>query len=240
MDFYNRCQTIIAPSVTVADYLRTLGVRVPIEALSNGVDIERFFAYTPLEQTRRAYGLPQRPIILYLGRMEKAKSINVLIDAFAEVHRRADCHLLLVGGGDNLQDLASRIAKHGLSRSATLTGSIPYQSFDLVALYQVADIYVMPSSLETQSITTLEALAAGRPVVAANGGALPELIKDGVNGLLFRAGSSADLADRILTLLRDPTLRSRLSAAAVKTAAEHELQKSLQLFEDLYEKLLAR
>ncbi|OGD61632.1 hypothetical protein A3A71_00135 [Candidatus Berkelbacteria bacterium RIFCSPLOWO2_01_FULL_50_28] len=238
--FYNRCQAVTAPSVTVVNYLRSLGVRDPIEALSNGVDIDRFSAHTSTEQTRRSYGLPQQPIILYLGRMEKAKSINVLIDAFARVHRTVDCHLLLVGGGDNLQDLAAQIAKYGLSKSATLTGLIPYNSVDLAPLYQVADIYVMPSSIETQSITTLEALAAGRPVVAANGGALPELIKNGVNGILFRAGSSADLADRILTLLHDSTLRSRLSGAAVKTAAKHELQKSLQLFEDLYETTIRR
>jgi len=93
--------------------------------------------------------------------------------------------------------------------------------------------------METQSITTLEALAAGKPVVAANWGALPELIHDGQNGLLFEAGSSTDLATKIKVLLEDSDLRNRLSVAAVQTATEHELQKSLQLFEDLYVQLLA-
>jgi glycosyltransferase involved in cell wall biosynthesis len=237
--FYDQCQAVIAPSYTVVDYLRGLGVKAPLWALSNGVDIERFFAYLPLEQTRKAYNLPNVPTILYLGRLDKDKSLNVLINAFAKVKAETPCHLLLVGGGGKQSVLTRQISKYGLSQSATLTGSIPHHSLDLVALYQAADIFVMPSSIETQSITTLEALAAGRPVVAANGGALPELIHDGKNGLLFEAGSSADLASKILLLLRDRALRDKMSVAAVQTATEHELQKSLQLFEELYERLLA-
>ena len=236
--FYNRCQAVIAPSYTTVDYLRGLGVKVPLWALSNGVDIERFFAYIPIEQTRKAHNLPNVPIILYLGRLDKDKSLNVLIDAFARVRAQRPCHLLLVGGGGKQSALVRQIEKQGLSRSATLTGPIPHHSLDLVALYQVADIYVI-ASMETQSITTLEALAAGKPVVAANWGALPELIHDGQNGLLFEAGSSTDLATKIKVLLEDSDLRNRLSVAAVQTATEHELQKSLQLFEDLYVQLLA-
>lgn len=238
--FYNQCQAVIAPSYTVVDYLRGLGVKVPLWALSNGVDIERFFAYMPLEQTRKAYNLPNTPIILYLGRLDKDKSINVLIDAFARVRAQMPCHLLLVGSGGRQSALTRQVNKYGLNRSVTLTGSVPHHSLDLVALYQVADVFVMPSAIESQSITTLEALAAGRPVVAANGGALPELIHDELNGLLFDAGSSSDLAAKISSLLSDPAKRAKMSAAAVQTATEHELQKSLQLFEDLYERLLAR
>ncbi|MCR4277747.1 MAG: glycosyltransferase [Candidatus Berkelbacteria bacterium] len=236
--FYNQCQAVIAPSYTTVDYLRGLGVKVPLCALSNGVDIERFFAYIPLEQTRKAYNLPNMPIILYLGRLDKDKSLNILIDAFAQVRAQIPCHLLLVGGGDKQLSLARQIDKRGLSQWATLTGLIPHHSLDLVALYQVADIYVI-ASMETQSITTLEALAAGKPVVAANWGALPELIHDGQNGLLFEAGSSTDLATKIKKLLDDSDLRAQLSIAAIQTATEHELRKSLQLFEDLYVQLLA-
>lgn len=237
--FYNRCQAVIVPSNTVADYLRQLGVKVPVWALSNGVDIERFFAYMPLEQTRQAYKLPSVPIVLYLGRLDKDKSVNVLIDAFAKARTQTPCHLLLVGAGGKQSALTRQIAICGISRSATLTGSIPHHSLDLVALYQAADIFVMPSPFETQSITTLEALAAGRPVIAANSGALPELICDGVNGLLFNAGSADDLASKITMLIGEPDLRARLSVAALKTATGHELQKSLQLFEQLYTKLIS-
>lgn len=236
--FYNQCQAVIAPSYTVVDYLRALGVKVPLWALSNGVDIERFFAYLPIEQTRRSYNLPNLPTILYLGRLDRDKSLDVLIDAFALVRAETPCHLLLVGGGDKQSAIKRKIAKRSLSHAATLTGSIPYHSVDLVALYQAADMYVIASK-EAQSITTLEALAAGKPVVAANWGALPELIHDQVNGLLFEAGSEVDLAAKILVLLRNPSMRSEMSVAALQTATEHELGKSLQLFEDLYAQLLA-
>ena len=232
--FYNQCQAVITPSRSVISYWRRMGIKRPIFALSNGVDIERFFSFLPPEQTRKNYRLPNLPLILYLGRLDKDKAIDVLIKAVKEVSSAVRCHLVLVGGGDKRKKLSRLIKRLSLGSGVTFTGPIPHSSLDLVALYQAADIFVMPSAIETQSITTLEAMATGKPVIAANAGALPELIADGRNGLLFAPGDSNDLAKKLITLVRDKPLQERLSEAAVVTATEHELRKSLRLFVELY------
>jgi len=232
--FYNQCQAVITPSRSVISYWRRMGIKRPIFALSNGVDIERFFSFLPPEQTRKNYRLPNLPLILYLGRLDKDKAIDVLIKAVKEVSSAVRCHLVLVGGGDKRKKLSRLIKRLSLGSGVTFTGPIPHSSLDLVALYQAADIFVMPSAIETQSITTLEAMATGKPVIAANAGALPELIADGRNGLLFAPGDSNDLAEKLITLVRDKPLQERLSEAAVVTATEHELRKSLRLFVELY------
>ena len=83
----------------------------------------------------------------------------------------------------------------------------------------------MPSTAELQSLSTLEALAVGLPVVAANAGALPELVRDGENGLLFTPEDSAELSERLTQLVTHPALRRRMAKAAIATAAQHDRQR---------------
>jgi glycosyltransferase involved in cell wall biosynthesis len=108
---------------------------------------------------------------------------------------------------------------------------------DLAALFRAADLFVMPSELELQSIATLEAMASGRPVAAANACALPELVEDGRSGLLFRPGDPDDAARCLGRLGRDPGLRAEMGRRARARAEEHDLARTLRRFEQLYASL---
>lgn len=232
--FYNRCDVVVAPSQSAVDALRRMGTTSPLVALSNGIDLHRFFVYFPDGEIRWQYNLPSRPIVLYVGRIDRDKSLPVLIDAFGAVLKANSAQLVLVGGGNQLAALAKE-ARQKLGEFVTFTGPIDHDSENLVALYQLADIFCMPSDIETQSLSTLEAMAAGKPVVAAAGGALPELIQDGQNGRLFAPGDRSALATALLDLLTDPAECEHFGAVNLERVTHHELEESLGLYVTLYQ-----
>jgi glycosyltransferase involved in cell wall biosynthesis len=234
--FYNRCEAVVAPSQSAAGVLGKLGVKSKLVALSNGVNLDRFYAHYPSGVIRARWLLPKRKLILYVGRLDKDKAVDVLFGAMAETVRHYPCHLVLVGTG-NQKFVSKYLERFSLKGYVTQVGPIPHDSEELVGLYQAADIFVMPSSIETQSISTMEAAAAGRAIVAANAGALPELIIHNKTGLLFDSGNPKSLAEQLLVLLRDGTLRSRLGQAAQFKIVRHEQAHALGLYIKLYEEL---
>lgn len=231
--FYNDCDVVVAPSQSAVAALRKMGTTAPLVALSNGVDLHRFFVYFPLEEVRWRFAIPHRPIILYVGRIDPDKSINVLVDAFEELIKKRPAQLVLVGGGQKAEALM-KDARKRLGESVTFTGLINHESEDLVALYQLSDVFCMPSAIETQSISTLEAMAAGKPIVAADGGALPELISNHHNGLLFEPGNAPALATALDEILANPAEREHFGAVSLERVAQHELELSLGLYATLY------
>lgn len=234
IDFYNLCNAVTCPTETVAATLRARGVTQPLYALSNGVDIHRFYSFSSLQPLRAQYHLPHSPLILYVGRIDREKSLGTLIRALPEILSRTKAHLVLAGTGTALKTVQRAVKKYGMEAHVTFTGSIPHNDERLVSLYQAASVFVMPSALETQSIVTMEAMAAGKPIVAANSGALPELVQHGGNGLLFQPGNSHDLASKVATLLKDPALSAQMSEKSLELVARHELNGSLNLYEQVY------
>jgi glycosyltransferase involved in cell wall biosynthesis len=232
--FYNLCDAITCPTETVAHLLRAMGVTQPLYALSNGVDIHRFYSFTSLAPLRARYRLPSIPLVLYVGRLDKEKCLTTLLRSIPEVISKTPAHFVLAGVGKSFKSLKRLVKKLGIEHHVTFTGAIPHSDDNLVALYQAATIFAMPSDCETQSIVTMEAMAAGKPVVAANGGALPELVKDGENGLLFKPKNSFDLSQKLITLLKDPARCREMSEKSLEFIAKHELSSSLSLYEQVY------
>ena len=115
------------------------------------------------------------------------------------------------------------------------TGYVPAQ--DLPALLNSIDIFAMPSEAELQSIATLEAMGTGRPVLAADAQALPELVKNGVNGYLFKAGDVDDAARRIGQLTDEREYWPAMGAASLTLVRPHSLGNTLLRYEDLYRSL---
>jgi len=237
-EFYNRCEAVIAPSRIVAAKLSEWGVTKEIFTISNGVDIERFYSYTLPQAIRENWHLPAKPIVLYVGRLDKDKSLEVLFDAIPQILARRNAHFLIVGGGNDFAKLKERAKRLGVEHNITFTGPVPHESEDLPKLYQIADIFVIPSTIESQSIVTMEAMASGLPVIAANAGALGELIKDGRNGYLFEPANSEDLAVKIIELLKNSELAKKMGEQNIKDAVAHRIELVHDEIERLYEKIL--
>jgi glycosyltransferase involved in cell wall biosynthesis len=238
--FYNSCRYVITPSKTVKNQLESAGLKTRIKVVSNGVDLNRFFAYEPPSGIRAALHLPNHPIVLYVGRIDPEKSLDTLIRAVPIVLARHRAHFVLCGGGNLLEALRKRLRQERLTDSVTLLGPLDHDSELLPRIYQLAACFVIPSGMETQSIVTLEAMASGLPVVAARAAALPELVADGDNGLLFRFGDEQDLAAKINLLLEDEEMRRLMGRRSLENVVRHELQQNLARIEVVYDELVEK
>lgn len=237
--FYNDCDCVTCPTDTIKKELESWGVASPVVEISNGVDLERFYSYSSTTTVRHKYGLPSLPIVLYVGRIDKDKSLEVLIRAIPEVLRQLDAHFLFVGDGDEMGKLKSLAENLGVIRKITFLGWIDHYSPDLPQLYQLASVFAIPSSIEAQSIVTLEALASGLPVVGADGGALPELVITGENGYLFTPGDSLAMAEGIVRILRDRDMSESMRRKSLEIVSEHRIHESFARILNVYEEVLS-
>ena len=239
--YYDHCQLITAPSETTAADVRKLGVTAPVMVLSNGVEIDRFTQPVDRASIRQRFKLPDdEPVLLFVGRLDPDKSVDVLIRAVAIARATRPVYLVLVGDGDSANDLRQLAHRLGVAGSVSLTGRIPHDDPLLAGLFMLADLFVIASTIETQGIVVIEAMAAGLPVVAANANALPELVVSGETGELVEPGDAAAFATAMIALIDDPKLRASLSERARVSVQPHELNHCLDQFIAEYRRLLPR
>jgi 1,2-diacylglycerol 3-alpha-glucosyltransferase len=232
--FCNRCEYVTAPTMTALNLLYEHGLRAPAQAISNGIDLKKFSPGEPDEQLRQRFKLPgDRPIILSVNRLSQEKRIDVLIDAAAKMTR--DAHVAIASTGPAEAELRAKVEELGLMDKVSFLGFI--NEADLVPLYRLADIFAIPSEAELQSLTTMEAMACGQPVVAADAYALPELVHHQENGFLFQRGNSEEMARYLDTLVEDAALRKQMGAKSLEIIAKHDRNVVLDQWEALYRRL---
>lgn len=239
-NFYNKTEAVFCPTETVKKDLRKWGVKTKIYAVSNGVDLNRFYSFSSPLTIHYKYHLPNNRIILYTGRIDKDKSIDVLIEAIPLITKLEDCHFVFVGSGDEMPKFKKIVEKLKLDRYVSFIGWVDHQSADFPELYQIANLFAIPSSIETQSIVTLEAMASGLPIVAANAGALPELVKNSVNGYLFKPTDKEDLAKKIVSILKDKKKSEKMGQESLKIVASHTISDSFKKVYSIYEEAISQ
>jgi 1,2-diacylglycerol 3-alpha-glucosyltransferase len=244
LDVFNQADVVTSPTETAAEILRQQDLRVPVQAISNGVDLQRFYPYPRAECTamRQQYDLdPERIVLLFVGRIQGEKRLDVLIHALQRLDRadehRDDVQLAIAGRGAQRKELEEMARDLVTERGVVFVGFVPDE--DLPCLLNSADIFAMPSDAELQSIATLEAMAAGRPILAANARALPELVRDGVNGYLFEHGNAEEAARCLVELIDHRDDWPAMGAASREIALEHDLAKTIRRYEELYRTLLS-
>jgi glycosyltransferase involved in cell wall biosynthesis len=230
-------QVVFATQAHRASYAEQ-GLNVPSAIISNGLDTTR---YRPGDASTDGlavrYRLPPRPRILFVSRLAKDKEIDVLLEAMTHVCASQPAHLLLVGRGDDQERLEERVASLGMEGQVHFLGFVP--EADLPDLYRISDLFAIASIYEVQSLPTLQAVATGLPVVAADAMALPELVHHGINGFLVPPADPQAMAEAILTLVRDPGRAAQMGQAGLPIAAGHAESRTFDQYEALYERLLA-
>jgi len=232
------CVTAVAHGV--ADHV-VRAERCPpgkIVVIPNGIDAHEV-APAPVSGRGDRLGVGADDLIVgTIARLVWYKGHEELLDAIAQVNRQHPAaRLCVVGDGPLREALRERAQRLGLNGAARFLGSIPQAS----KLLPHFDIFVLPSRWEGMSNGLLEAMAAGRPIVATTVGGNPELIVDGETGLLVPPENPDALAAAILKLIRDPALARRLGEAARRRVErEYTLEGMVHRLEELYDDLLVR
>lgn len=237
---YNNLDLSTAPSKTAVSIVQKNGLKVPTYAISCGIDQDYFHFESNIDREKwlLKYGLnPEKVTLIFVGRVDNEKRLDILIQAFQQL-KRSDIQLAIAGIGAARKDLEKLVNELNLEDRIHFLGFV--QEEDLPALLNSADIFTMPSEAELLSIATLEAMSCGLPIIAAQAGALPELVTNGINGYLFKAGDNSDAAFAISTLVNHPERWERMGQASAEKAQHHNLEFVVQRYEKLYESVLLK
>jgi glycogen synthase len=210
---FSSCSQFLADEVE-----KKLGIRRPIRVIPNGIDVALFDCVQQVD-IREKFDIPgDRPIIFFSGRMERRKGIHLCKEIAASILKRYEVAFVFAG-----QDLFNYMSDELLPslQGEELRGSVHYvgklDQTDVRSFLSQADIFLLPSLWENCPYSCLEAMAAGRGIVSTDQGGMPELIRDGENGLLAKAENPQSFIRALERLVEDRSLRERLGDAARKT-----------------------
>ena len=213
--WFNRADHLCVPSETLGKVLALDGVRTPSTCIPAGVDADRFSPPSDKEEVKQKLGVGGCVVIGYSGRLSREKNLGFLARVFARLHQRhPNTRLLFVGEGP-----ARYVREFGGLPGLILAG----HQVNVVPSLQAMDIYCQPvASFETSSLSTMEAMSCGLPVVVNALGCPKEYIEDGRSGYLINPPDDEDLfLDRLLGLVSTPGLRRDMGAAARDAIARY-------------------
>ncbi|MFB9660377.1 glycosyltransferase [Glycomyces mayteni] len=218
---YDRATVCTTPTPRAAELLERNGLDRPVMAISCGIDRERYAG---------SAGPAPVPTVLFVGRLESEKNVHELLTAAASLPR--DVRVEIVGDGSARPRLERQAADLGIADRVVFHGFVTDD--EVVRANQRAHVFCMPGTAELQSIATMEAMAAGKPVVAADAMALPHLVRPGRNGWLYPPGDTAELALRLGAILADEPTRTAMGKASLDLIASHDLDATLDEYERVY------
>jgi 1,2-diacylglycerol 3-alpha-glucosyltransferase len=236
---FEQLDFVATPTKTAAALLRNAGLDKDVMPISCGIDLERFKPTNDGLYLKRSFAIPMnKPVLLYVGRLDIEKRIDVILRALPDILRATSVHLVLAGTGRDMQKLEQLTEKLGIQEAVTFTGFVPDK--DLQNIYRIADLFVTAGIAELQSIVTMEAMASGLPVVAVNAMALPELVHDGENGYLFSDGNSQMLAQKVIAILSNQTMQAQMSRKSLEIIKDHDINRTIEKYESIYDEIVNR
>ncbi len=216
--------------------LVTFGVTSPINIISNGINVEKFHTVDG-HFIRKKLGYKDDDIILiFLGRIAEEKNLEFLIRCIALIRKSSNrIKLLVVGDGPYQKTLLNKISQLNLFDVITCIGTIPHEN--VPPYYAAADIFVLPSITEVNSLVLLEAQAAGLPVIAIKSYNALEVLTNGLNSIL--TGPAEDEFVRAIMLLAENSiLRKNMSLGAKKSGNNHSIKNQINALLKIYSELI--
>lgn len=232
---------LIIPSSSIVAKVRAEGRDTRYSVIPSGVDLDRFATAVAPCGLRREIGMPSDGLLIgVVARLEREKGHRYLVEAMPRIVAASPvAWLVIVGDGSLAGELRERAA--ALPAPARDRVVFTGRRDDVAAVTADLDVAVLPSLREAQGISLLEAMARRRPVVASAVGGIPEVITDGVDGLLVPPGDPQALAAAVTRLLADPVLRRHLGDAGHRTVAERfSIDAQVRRVEAVYDEELVR
>ncbi len=207
--YYGKCQFVSAPSQSVFDEMIQNGFKVKHKVISNPTDTSIFNKTFKNGNTKKTlkekFGLTDKTIV-YVGRLAPEKNIEMIVSAVAIAKKTIpDISLAIAGHGISLNSLKKLVEELHIIDSVKFLGTLSHAK--IAQLYRASEVFTITSTSETQSMTLIQAMACGLPVVGVKARALPEYIKG--NGVLINPGDTQALAKNIVSLLEDEELRNK-------------------------------
>jgi 1,2-diacylglycerol 3-alpha-glucosyltransferase len=215
-DFMQKCQHIIIPSESLKDILvRDYGLHERYSVIPTGTNLEPFL-HADGKSLRKEKGWQDETVLISVGRLAPEKNWDTLLRAFAKVSTaHPDVRFVLIGDGSARQNLEELASELNVSDRVTFTGALPFA--EIPRYLKAADVFAFASVTETQGLVTIEAMAAGLPVVAVDGPGTRDIVEHGKQGFLVENDPEA-LAKGLIKLLADPQRIKRFSTQALKKA----------------------
>lgn len=219
--YMRQCQHIVIPSESMRSILtREYGLKDHYTVIPTGIDLQPYLA-TDGSELRGKQNWQADKVMVSVGRLAAEKNWETLLKAVASVYQQhPEMRLVLIGGGPKKDDLKKLTGKLGIAERVTFTGELPFK--DVVLYLKAADLFGFASVTETQGLVTMEAMAAGLPVVAVDGSGTRDIVDYGEQGFMTPNDPDA-LAASISRLLDSPELMHKFSQNALKKAKTFEV-----------------
>jgi len=231
---FSELPVITTPTKTAANVLKNIGLTQEILPLSCGIDMNKFNPNNNGDYLKKQYNLPNKPTILVVNRLSPEKHVDTVLRAIAELKKTNELHFIVAGNGNQLINLKKLANDLKINDNVSFLGYVSDE--DLPFIYPLANIFVMAGTAELQSLVTMEAMASGLPIVAANALALPELIYPDENGFLFNNDNYLELANYLKQLLENNDLRQKFGQKSLEIIKYHDISTTIITFEKLYQK----
>lgn len=211
-----------------------------IHIIPTGIEVERFYkenySTEDIQELKRKIGLQQDDFaILFVGRMGKEKSVDVLLDAFKDISKKhSHAKMILIGDGPYLSEFKLQARKLKIDDKVFFLGKVPWDEIPMY--YLTADVFATASKTETQGLTVIEAMAASLPVVAVDDESFNTVIVDGLNGRLFKTKRGYRYS--IEKLINEPEEREKMSKQARISAETHSSKYFAEQVLDVYKSAL--
>lgn len=212
--------------------------KVPVAAVSNGVDLSNFKPGKAKKEIYEKYNIPtSSPIVLYVGRVDPEKNVGAVVEAFSIALKSApEARLVIVGDGVDRGRLVKEAERLKIKDKVEFLGRIVGKN--LHEIYKVGTIFATASEIETQGIVLIEAAASGLPLIAVDAGAVSEVCINSENGFLCQPGDIPEMAAAMVKILSDEKLQKKFSEESVKIAKEHDFEHTLDKFINIYEHVI--
>ena len=233
---------IISPSeyyITGSRFLRKY--RDKIVVIPNGINLEGFNVRYSKKECREKLGLPLgKKILLYFGYLSPYKGPDVLVKAMTKIIKDVpDAELVFAGKGVMREELEMLSKDLGIEKNVKFAGFVEERLKPLY--YKAADVFCLPSTMSTESfgIVNLEAMACGVPIVASKIGGVPDVVKDGENGLLAPPKDSDALADAIIYLLENDEVREKMGKSGREKVKDYSWGRIAEETERVYKRVIS-
>ena len=238
--YCNKVDAIIAPTKKVFESLNEYGVKKNIHIIPTGIDTNIFkktkFNKQEILQLKNKIGIKvNEPSLIYIGRIAKEKSIDIIIKSIPDILKRVpNIKFIIVGDGPERENLENLSKILNLSKNVIFLGSRPWSEIN--KYYQLGDIFISASTSETQGLTFAEAMAAGLPIIAKRDECLENIVIHNKTGLLF--DSPEQISIFVEQILNNKNLLKKYSINSIKTMENLSVENFILKVENLYKKTL--